>query len=474
MKVGSAARLLNKLQDRAYLDNTIIKMNDSAYSRVLIVGQSFDRRKGGGITMINLFKGWPKEKLAVASTSIDLSTGDICDNYYQLGTSEIGWRFPFGLGQRKIASGPLPASRLTAGEIPNRAPQQTRPVQQKWRENLKDRIYRLLHEMGWYHQYHHYRLSEAFLNWVKAFEPEVIYTHATSRINIKMVTELVDIVDAKLAVHIMDDYFSTMNKAKRRQAFWQNDLEETIAELLEKTDVAMSISQEMAREYEGRYGVEFIPFHNPVKLDHWQRAARKSWEKPEVFTVMYAGRLGRGTSISVLEVARTVSDMALSGLDVRFKVHTNTPHSPLIDQINALPHCSVLPPCPYAEVPHKLASADLLVLPMDFDAENLRYIRLSMPTKASEYMASGVPILVYAPESTAMAKYAQAYNWAMTVTKQHTEEIRRAILQLYENEALRREIAENGMQVARERHEAEVVREAFRSLLLAPEEAGII
>jgi len=36
------------------------------YPRVLIVGYNFDLVTGGGITLSNLFDGWPRERLAVA------------------------------------------------------------------------------------------------------------------------------------------------------------------------------------------------------------------------------------------------------------------------------------------------------------------------------------------------------------------------------------------------------------------------
>ena len=42
------------------------------YPKVLIIGQVIDKKNGSGITLSNLFKGWPKDKLAVA-TSIYLN-----------------------------------------------------------------------------------------------------------------------------------------------------------------------------------------------------------------------------------------------------------------------------------------------------------------------------------------------------------------------------------------------------------------
>jgi hypothetical protein len=54
--------------------------------RVLVVGQPFDRVTGGGITLNNLFEGWPRDRLAsVAVSDADLSF-DVCDRVYALGS----------------------------------------------------------------------------------------------------------------------------------------------------------------------------------------------------------------------------------------------------------------------------------------------------------------------------------------------------------------------------------------------------
>lgn len=73
--------------------------------KVLIFGQPFNNTHGGGITLSNLFKGWEKDKIAVAATGHLMYnvTTDVCDIYYQLGNKEFKWRFPFNLIQRNFS-----------------------------------------------------------------------------------------------------------------------------------------------------------------------------------------------------------------------------------------------------------------------------------------------------------------------------------------------------------------------------------
>src|ERR1035437_6867639 len=76
--------------------------------KVLIIGQSFNNDTGGGITLSNLFKGWDRDKIAVACSSyflLDNIDTEVCNTYYQLGEKEHTGAFPFNYLQRRYTSG---------------------------------------------------------------------------------------------------------------------------------------------------------------------------------------------------------------------------------------------------------------------------------------------------------------------------------------------------------------------------------
>jgi glycosyltransferase involved in cell wall biosynthesis len=180
---------------------------------------------------------------------------------------------------------------------------------------------------------------------------------------------------------------------------------------------------------------------------------------------MYGGRIGPGTSDSVAEIAEAVDLLAKEGHNIHFEVFTYSQDERILSKIRSMRNCTTPPPLAHHEMPGKLASMDLLVLPIDFHEEGFRYIRLSMPTKASEYMASGSPILVYAPEETALFKYAHREGWAYSVAKQDTQTLADAILRLYKDPELRQHLGETGKKTAVEHHDAKVVREQYRAAL---------
>jgi glycosyltransferase involved in cell wall biosynthesis len=257
-----------------------------------------------------------------------------------------------------------------------------------------------------------------------------------------------------------------MNQMNLTYGYWKRNMDFYFKKLVQRADLALSISEAMSREYEQRYGMPFLAFHNPIDLERWQTDARSCWDRKGTFRVVYAGRVGRGTYRSVLDVARAVSSLAKAETDIRFSLHTNTPVSdaPVIEEVRALPHCEVAPPFAHSEASRFLSEADLLVMPLDFEADHYQYIRLSMPTKFSEYMASGTPVLVYSPADSALAAYARSQQCAMVVSEQKQEVLQRAIMDLYAQEGLRQKLGQAGKRMAAERHEGRQVRRQFREL----------
>ena len=115
----------------------------------------------------------------------------------------------------------------------------------------------------------------------------------------------------------------------------------------------------------------------------------------------------------------------------------------------------------YNQLPLLFSSHDLLLIPLDFKS---RFLRLSMPTKVSEYMISGTPIMVFAPKDTALSEYALKYNWAYVIDNDD-DAIRNALLDLYHNESTRRRLGLKAKELAVSRHNATVIRSDFKSLL---------
>jgi glycosyltransferase involved in cell wall biosynthesis len=122
---------------------------------------------------------------------------------------------------------------------------------------------------------------------------------------------------------------------------------------------------------------------------------------------------------------------------------------------------------PPDQKPQVFSQADLLVLPINFDASSLDYVGYSFQTKLPEYMASGTPILIYGPTRSPNVRYALQETFAEVVDRPGKEPVKRGIFEMMRNQEKRTRFGRRGREIAFKNHSADTVRKRFRDLLIA-------
>lgn len=431
--------------------------------KILIFGQPFNDFSGGGITLSNLFKGWPKDKIAVTYIGHGLLnvTTDICDTYYQLGNEEHKWRFPFNFLQRKFPSGIKSFTKEKEIQINSN------------QKGLRYKIvnsyfYPFLRWMGVYHFITSISISDKLIKWLSEYEPEILYIQVTERDEIKFAKNLIAYLKIPSVIHVMDDWPTTISSRGFLKGYWSRRIDKEFKSLLNMVDLHLSISDAMSVEYKKRYNKDFLPFHNPIDVELWTPFSKKDFTiDKKCVNILYSGRLGdNGIAESVVEVASAIDSMKESDANVKLHIQTPTKDSRILDRLNKY-RCIVFNPfANYSKIPEIFSNADILLLANDFSTLGLKYLKFSMPTKASEYMISGTPVLVYTPSVAAVSQFFSRNECGYCITIQSREEIIKAINYLIENEVYRKIISLNAVNLAKERFDARKVRKEFQRLLV--------
>jgi len=424
--------------------------------KILIIGQPFNNDTGGGITLSNLFKGWDRDKLAVACSAyllLDNIDTEVCNTYYQLGYKEHIWNFPFNYLQRKYTSGLVQFSEKRIQNLTIK--------KSKFRISIIMKLfYPVLEYLGLYNIMNKTNLSDDFCKWLDEYNPDIIYDQTTSRGGILFCLSVESYLKKPLVFHMMDDWPSTINLKGLFKKYWQRKTDYEFRILLDRATLLMGISEEMASEYKRRYNKTFITFHNPIDIDFWKKNQRTNYELNDNPTILYAGRVGLGIDKSLELIAMAVNKIN-EELNISIQFIVQTPEKPIwIKNYENVIHNSFVS---YNDLPKVFSESDLLVLPYDFSPLSIKYIRFSMPTKASEYMITGTPILIFAPAETAVVKYAKKYNWAKVITESNIETITSSIKQLIENKDLREEYAKNAIKIAEKNHNSAQVTKLFKN-----------
>lgn len=435
------------------------------YPKVLIIGNHFDLKSGGGITMTNLFKGWDKERIAITAYKIENPDFARCENYYLLGDKECKQRFPYNFKTRGDGhkSGIINDKRPGSASLDETSILSTKP---------KNNYHKFLQYTGLVDHYiPKLEISDELLEWIKGYSPEIIYSMLASRELIRFVNDLGDDLGIPVAIHIMDDWPATISSGQKGifKYFWHSRINREFRRLLSKSAVLLSISEAMSNEYLRRYGVRFQPFHNPIDVNFWNAYSRTKYERNEVFTVLYAGRIGTGLTYCLTDVAKAINNLVTKGYKIEFRIQSTT-KSPILDELASFDFVKLNSVAPYSELPKIFSQSDLLLLPNDFDNKSIAFLKYSMPTKASEYMVSGTPVLLYSSSETAVARHAEKYKWAYVVSDNDTGNLETAIIALYENPRLRKRLGVAARDFAIRNYDDIIIRDLFRKSLIVNEE----
>ena len=429
------------------------------YPKVLIIGEQFDRRSGSGITLSNLFWGWNINNIAVASSEIFSPDVSVCNKYYYLGSQEIKWKFPFSLKLLTLKK----ETGLKADLLQN-----IQTIQPKSSENQLKKIQnKVITISGILHRRREIIISHEFRKWVNDFGPELIYTQLSSLELIEFVSKFQKEFNLPLVIHIMDDWPKTIVDGQKFifKYYWKALIGNKLNNIFKSADLLLSISDAMSDEYKNRYSLNFIPFHNPIDLKHWSSGVSKKYDREGVFRILYAGRIGNGLRNSLFEVAIAISELHENdNLQIELQIQATSDDN-ILNKLKKFNFVKINPPVEYTDLPKIFSAADLLLLPNDFDEKSINFLKYSMPTKASEYMASGSPILLYSHPDTAVTKHAIKNNWAFVVAEHSIPKLKAAIKQLYDEMELRMNVGINAQKFAFEHYDSSIVREYFRDVL---------
>lgn len=429
----------------------------SDFPRILIItSNNFNLVSGGGITLTNLFRGWPSERIANLHEDRMPEDASVCHNFYRLTEEEIRWRRPFSLARRWYGRIKEQDGR-SGGQAGNPEPSPAK----RWLAVIKQGMGEGVPKYA--------RLTDRLMTWVQDFRPTLLYGFLGSLEQIDLTRQLTQRLQIPLAIHMMDDWPAVLYRRGWLAPIAGPMVRRALTQVLDEAAVRLAICEPMCREYEGRYGHRFLSFQNALDIERWLPFSRTDWKAGSPFLVRYVGSIvPDGQRDSLTDIARAIADLAAGGVSIQLRIHAPRHESAYLRACGIPGEALHLdgPPDP-ASIASLLAGADLLVLPYNFDARSARYIRLSLPTKAPAYMVSGTPVLVYAPGEVATADYAAREGWGYVVASPGQAGLMTALKKLMTDEPLREQLGRRARHVAQANHDARTVRAAFWDTLCA-------
>lgn len=375
-----------------------------SYPKILIIGQTFNEYTGGGITLSNLFYGWPKDRIAVlANNEIYIVPNEVCDN--NRGLNRYKW--PFSLLFRRGKG----KSRIHLNSMPPSNPYASR--------------FSLISKLGITPMLHSSHLDKEKIAWICAFDPDIIYTQLADYSIIKIVSQLKRLTGKPVVIHFMDDWPSDIYDGPFLNKYYRNQTLDRLMKLIDEASCVVCICEMMAKTYSVRYGVECHYLYNAPIIQHTAGLKRIGADKYN--NIGYFGRAGKGnfnTLVHFLNVLTHHEDIQMTVFSPDYKSLVSYQKSKNI---------SINPAVPRSNVIEMYKDMDLLYLPMDFDEDSVKFTRLSFSSKVFDYFSSNIPVLLQAPRDIAMTEFFLENKCGFVISDNSTSSIESFILDFSTN-----------------------------------------
>jgi glycosyltransferase involved in cell wall biosynthesis len=225
------------------------------------------------------------------------------------------------------------------------------------------------------------------------------------------------------------------------------------------------ISPKMIRAYRELYGVEGELLHNFVDLAKYERATLAAGERPkDKLRLIYTGSFNAIVNESMGWLCRNLNaGTTAGGRPVELAIYGASCPPGL-----AGPNVSYRGFIKHAEIPAKLAEADVLVVASCFDPpQGLReQVETSMATKTVDYLASGRPVLIVGPRFSGLVDYFGPFSCVVDALDDAL--LQRSLERLALDQAYVDDLRVRGLELVRKHHSLPALRETFLSNFLVP------
>lgn len=390
-----------------------------------------------GKTMKSLFSAFSQNELCQLYCYPTLPDVDCCNSYFRITDLDVLHSFFQGFRVK--------SRTIRKDEI--------KPENSAF-ENENDRVHyrvtktykRVLRDIMW--KCAHWN-NRALNDWLEQEKPDCIFAAPGTPC---FLYDIAMAVSSKLQIpivaYICDDFYFT----EKKKAFWDrvqdHFLKRKMERFFSRASYGIYICDEMKSMYSGRFGVPGSVIMTGANL-----VRDTIHVSPAPRTITYMGNIGCNRYYSLAQIGETLDRInRQNGTDYQLHIYTDDRDPDIhamFDRVQSIRCFGFLRGEAYERT---FSSSELLLHVEAFDSENIDLVRYSVSTKIPDYLASGIPVFAYGPETVASMKHLIRSDCAITAVSK--EELQDALLLALTNEEERKRVAQNGLKAAREFHNA--------------------
>ena len=404
---------------------------------------AFRRVGNNGKTLCAIFSGWPSDKLAQLYFRAEVPDTTICSNFYCVTDrsmlfdekSKVGMRVDVNLTgmTEQFRAQMLPFGGRYSGEFVS-----------------------LVRNIVWSSRKWD---NERFRAWLQDFSPEVIFFMAGGN---AFAYDIVNKIAADYSIPVFlyytDDYISprpTLNLFWWINWWW---LRRALRRLSDRVEGVFVVGEDMAKEYELRFGRPCIPIMNAVNtaayhpddVSHQERVGSSGGVR-----IGYFGGLHLNRWKTLATLAKAIEKYVQQfGVGVSLDIYSSSiPDKRILSVLNKPPFSRYVGSVNPDVLIDVMKNYDVLVHVESFSFADRYKTRLSVSTKIPEYLASGKTILAIGPKQVASIRYLSKNEVAFVVTSRRLEDLELALKRLVDEPDTCEQMRRRAVALAQKNHD---------------------
>jgi glycosyltransferase involved in cell wall biosynthesis len=208
-------------------------------------------------------------------------------------------------------------------------------------------------------------------------------------------------------------------------------------------------TQAMQQHYAQHYGLQtsLLP-HTIAEPELLQMPSAIRPARMSQPTVLFVGAVSRSMNLDALKVVAAASELLPQGYAL---LYCTAAEPATVSQWGIHSSRLRITYVSRAEVQRLQSAAHILLAPLSHKNCSIAEVRTVFSTKLLEYLVSGRPIIVFAPEDSYQARSARKKGWGYVVTEDAPAALADAIRRLMTDERLAAHLVQNALREARRR-----------------------
>ncbi len=211
-------------------------------------------------------------------------------------------------------------------------------------------------------------------------------------------------------------------------------------------------NQGTAAYYQRRYGnrVQTKIIYNSTFPEKYE-ITRSPYQITPPYEIIFTGNISWPQAGSLLNLIRTAG--LLADLPLTITLYTNNPPTKIIDEASRHPNVKISY-APYSAMSQIQAKASLLFLPLSWNTGGDDIIATATPGKFTDYLASGRPMLVHAPEYAYVSQYTKQHHLGLVVDQNDVQVLAQAIRHFLNDPSPGQSYVDNALRIFYKNHDA--------------------